>query len=178
MHSELLHTLIRTNLCWLEQAIELVDSISDAQYGNSPAGLSPHKAGAHLRHVLDFYDSFLAGVETGLVDYDARRRDEQTAVDRRFALERMHRLSSQLERLMGGVSRESLLVRVEDASEGLSCDPWMESSVLRELQTLSSHTIHHFALIAITLRAHGVELDSRFGMAPSTLRHQERLVAA
>jgi len=47
----------------------------------------------------------------------------------------------------------------------------MESSVSRELQVLSSHTIHHFALIAMTLRLHGVEMDPDFGMAPSTLRY-------
>jgi hypothetical protein len=47
----------------------------------------------------------------------------------------------------------------------------MESSISRELQVLSSHTIHHFALIAITLRMHGVEMDPDFGMAPSTLRY-------
>jgi hypothetical protein len=47
----------------------------------------------------------------------------------------------------------------------------MPSSISRELQVLSSHTIHHFALIAMTLRMHGVELDAEFGMAPSTLRY-------
>jgi hypothetical protein len=48
----------------------------------------------------------------------------------------------------------------------------MVSSVRRELQALSSHTIHHFALMAVTLRAHGLEVDPAFGMSPSTLRYQ------
>jgi len=39
------------------------------------------------------------------------------------------------------------------------------------LQVLSSHTVHHFALIAMTLRLHGVEMEPGFGMAPSTLRY-------
>ena len=60
---------------------------------------------------------------------------------------------------------------MEDAEANAIPDSYMESSVSRELQVLSSHTIHHFALIAITLRMHGVELDSDFGMAPSTLRY-------
>src|SRR5437588_542470 len=50
-------------------------------------------------------------------------------------------------------------------------DCFMESSISRELQALSSHTVHHFALIAMTLRMHGVETDADFGMAPSTLRY-------
>ena len=48
----------------------------------------------------------------------------------------------------------------------------MTSSIGRELQALSSHTIHHFALMAMTLQALGFQLDRDFGMAPSTLRYQ------
>jgi len=40
------------------------------------------------------------------------------------------------------------------------------------LQALSSHTIHHFALIAVTLRLHGIQVDPNFGMSPSTLRYR------
>ena len=62
-------------------------------------------------------------------------------------------------------------VRMEDATAGLVREQFMESSISRELQVLSSHTIHHFALIAMTLRLHGIEMDPDFGMAPSTLRY-------
>ena len=52
-----------------------------------------------------------------------------------------------------------------------NADVWLVSSIGRELQALSSHTIHHFALIAITLRLHGVEVSPDFGMSPSTLTY-------
>ena len=48
----------------------------------------------------------------------------------------------------------------------------MTSSIGREMQALASHTVHHFALIAMTLQALGFHLDRDFGMAPSTLRYQ------
>jgi hypothetical protein len=35
---------------------------------------------------------------------------------------------------------------------------------------LCSHAVHHFALIAMILRAHGIDVDPKFGVAPSTLR--------
>ena len=38
---------------------------------------------------------------------------------------------------------------------------------------LSSHTIHHFALIGITLRESGLAVDPDFGVANSTLRNCE-----
>ena len=61
-----------------------------------------------------------------------------------------------------------LAVRMENAET----DVWLASSIGRELQALSSHTIHHFALIAVTLRLHGIVVDPDFGMSPSTLRYQ------
>jgi hypothetical protein len=60
---------------------------------------------------------------------------------------------------------------MEDAEASDVRECFMESSISRELQVLSSHTVHHFALIAMTLRMHGVEMDADFGMAPSTLRY-------
>ena len=60
---------------------------------------------------------------------------------------------------------------MEDADPRDFDNSFMESSISRELQVLSSHTIHHFAMIAMTLRFHGIEIDPEFGMAPSTLRY-------
>src|SRR5262249_43081278 len=67
-----------------------------------------------------------------------------------------------------------LFVRMEDAAGFDLADPFLMSSVTRELMALSSHTIHHFALIAMTLRAHGVVVNPDFGVAPSTLRYREQ----
>jgi hypothetical protein len=47
----------------------------------------------------------------------------------------------------------------------------------RELLFLSSHTVHHFALVAQYCRAAGVEPEQDFGKAPAT-RAFERLAAA
>jgi hypothetical protein len=66
---------------------------------------------------------------------------------------------------------------MEDATDTGLADPFLMSSVGRELQTLSSHTIHHFALIGMTLLAHGVAVDPDFGMAPSTLRYKQSMKA-
>ena len=67
---------------------------------------------------------------------------------------------------------------MEDADAMQVQDRFLTSSIGRELQILSSHTIHHFALIAMTLRAMGYHVDRDFGMAPSTLRFNAALKAA
>ncbi|MFN0105632.1 MAG: DinB family protein [Bryobacteraceae bacterium] len=173
-----LHHLVHVNIGWLDQAVCLVGSLSDSVYAEPPTGFAPHKAGSHLRHILDFYDSFLAGVESGAVDYDARSRDRRTEYDRQFAIVRIREIAKRFLEIDVFSRSESLLVRMEDADVAPGLNPWMKSSVSRELQMLSSHTIHHVALIAVTLTAHGIALDPDFGMAPSTIRFRERQEAA
>jgi uncharacterized damage-inducible protein DinB len=57
--------------------------------------------------------------------------------------------------------------------EGLPEDKvvWSVSSTFRELQFLATHTVHHFALVALLLRQRGVEVPVEMGVAPSTLEH-------
>ncbi|MEO8658169.1 MAG: hypothetical protein ABI693_06850 [Bryobacteraceae bacterium] len=163
--------LIGMNTMWLEQALELLSQLDDTTYTAVPRELAPHRAGSHLRHIVEFYECFLDGVESAHVDYDARRRDpfvEQSRAAAELKIRRiMERLKSEPE-----IMRDCVIwVRMEDAGATGLTDPFMLSSVSRELQVLSSHTIHHFALISATLRALGVYVDSDFGMAPSTLRY-------
>ena len=63
-----------------------------------------------------------------------------------------------------------IAVRPEDAP---NADEFLQSTIARELQVLSSHSIHHFALIAVTLQAFGVSVPPSFGVARSTLRYRE-----
>jgi hypothetical protein len=124
-----------------------------------------------LRHVLEFYQCFLDGMEWSHIDYDSRRRDESIERSRHAASSAIRSIIHALDTRAEVREERIVWVRMEDAEGSGVCDSFMESSVSRELQVLSSHTVHHFALIAVTLRAHGVQMDPDFGMAPSTLRH-------
>lgn len=170
--------LIEANTRWLLQALALLEKVSDEAYAGTPAGLEPHRAGAHLRHILEFYDCFLCGMRTGYIDYDARRRDPVIERSRAEAARRIQEIIASLN--SGSYEHENfiVMVRMEGADELGITGGWLASSVSRELQALSSHTIHHFALIAMTLRAQGVPVDLSFGVAPSTLHHQNRMRAS
>ena len=162
--------MIGINVRWLCQALRLVDRLDDKSYSTTPPGFAPHRAGAHLRHVLEFYQCFLDGLEKSHIDYDARRRDENVENSRAAAASAILSIIRSLETSAALRGQFIVWVRMEDSDRGVR-EPFMESSISRELQVLSSHTIHHFALIAMTLRMHGVEMDPDFGMAPSTLRY-------
>ena len=149
----------------LQQGAAVLQRLDDTQY-NSTRGLPVRSGvGAHFRHCLEFYDNFLNGVAESRVDYQRRERDPLTETDREFALTKIAATIDALENLPAHDGAIALLVRVEDAA----IDSWRNSSVGRELQSLLSHTIHHYALIALMLRLNGVEPGAEFGVAPSTL---------
>ena len=164
-------TLIEVNVRWLRQALQLLDRLDDGVYSTTPRGFAPHRAGANLRHILEFYRCFLEGLESAHIDYDARRRDEAIEYSRAAASAAIQSIIWSLETRQELRLERIVWVRMEDAGASSEIDTLMESSISRELQVLSSHTVHHFALIAMTLRIHGVEMDPDFGMAPSTLRY-------
>ena len=168
-HTPRQSALITTNIRWLRQALRLLERLDDSVYSSTAPGFGPHRVGAHLRHILEFYQCFLDGLDGSHIDYDSRRRDESIERSRHAA---SIAITSIIHALGAHAEQERIVwVRMEDAEASGVANSFMESSISRELQVLSSHTVHHFALIAMTLRAHGVQIDPDFGMAPSTLRY-------
>jgi len=163
--------LIEINVRWLRQALRLLDRLNDVTYSRSPRGMAPHRAGAHLRHILEFYQCFLEGLAGSHIDYDARRRDVHIETRREHAAGAIADIIRDLETSPDLRHERIVWVRMEDCDDSRIREPFMESSISRELQVLSSHTVHHFALIAMTLRLHGIDMDPDFGVAPSTLRY-------
>jgi hypothetical protein len=161
--------LISLNAGWLEDALKLVGRLDDSAFATAPPGLPGQRAGSHLRHILEFYECLFAGLGRGRIDYDARKRDETVENNRRAAGERIRLLVRQLETDARLRRDTNLLVRAEAPGAGTEQAAWLPSTISRELQTLSSHTIHHFALISVILRLHGFHVDANFGMSPSTL---------
>lgn len=153
----------------LAQASALLGRLSDADYvasGGIP-GQSP--IGAHLRHALDHYRSFLAGLSEGKVDYEARHRDSAVEHDRLLAADEVARLREGLEQVATQAGDRELLVNLRSLVDPGAGPDWSRSTLKRELQFLVSHTVHHFAIIRVRLLDLGIDPDEEFGMAPSTI---------
>ena len=165
--------LINNCIGLLQQAFDLIEQI-DHQVYSSTSPISPRAGiGGHLRHVLDFYQSFMSGIGSGRVDYNLRRRDAAVEQDRVQACRRIRETIVELRSLSLAIQDDDdlnhLLVATED--DGATTQSWSASSVLRELDSLQSHTIHHYSLIAMLLRSQAFEPGEEFGVAPSTLKH-------
>ena len=106
----------------------------------------------------------MQGLETGLIDYDRRARDVRIERDRYYAQNRIAATMAAMQGLMPDLSATVLQARQDSPH-------WAVTSLERELQFLLSHTVHHYALIALLLRAQGIEPGKEFGVAPSTLEY-------
>ncbi len=166
-------TLIADNIELIEQGVELIEQLNDSLYSNTNTRYSMSGVGSHFRHCIDFYDSFLAGLKSGRINYDARERDCAVAVNRSAATRKMNAIIDGLHSLRLVDGQKDLQVTLENSVNNDS-PVWSRSSVVRELQSLLSHTTHHYALIALALRLQGFEPCSEFGIAPSTLAHLKK----
>lgn len=166
--------LIDQNAELLFQGVRLLQALPDDAYtAESPAGSDAPALGPHFRHCLDFYLCFLDGLERRVVDYDNRERRADVERDRETAIAALAGVAERLQRLGSG----SLVRRIglrREASKDPEGDDLLESTVGRELQFLASHTVHHYALIALALRLAGRPVPGDFGVAPSTLEHWRR----
>ena len=161
--------LIETNLRWLRQIIELLERMSGDSYVRKADALGAQSIGPQVRHIVEFYESFLKGLQSRRIDYGARKRDRLIEINREAAVDRLRGLSSQL--LAGAECGGdcALWIRVEDSA----LNTYVMSSASRELQELSSHTVHHLALIAMIARMLGLEVDPDLGVSPSTMAHRK-----
>lgn len=160
---------IQLNLEILDQAVEVISALG-GRYSTPPAhGQSP--AGTHLRHVVDHYRAFLAAVDSGRVDYYARRRDPVLESDPGAMEAALIALKDDITELTGRLD-DPLLVATGGPEHADGASGWAASSVRRELSFVLSHTLHHMATIAAIARTLDVPLDDSVGVAHSTLARQ------
>ena len=156
------------NIRLLQQATEVLSTISDEAYCRSLDPIARSGIGMHMRHCLDSYEAFLRGLESGRIDYDHRLRGTAIETDRLEALDRLANFIDRFKALDVAAAPEQLLVCLE--SHGHPEQEWSRSSVRRELQSLVGHTVHHYAIIAMILKLQRIAHPPEFGVASSTLR--------
>lgn len=164
--------LIAENILVLRQGLDLLGRLPDDVYVKTVAPYFTSGVGKHVRHNIDHYEMFLAGVAGACIDYDGRQRDPRFETDRQYAMEKIRRVMAGLENLTAHNGEQIILVKMNDMEENSAATKWSRSTLARELQFLLSHTIHHYALVAIILKIQGVDCHPDFGVAPSTLQYQ------
>jgi uncharacterized damage-inducible protein DinB len=162
--------LIEANRSALAATIAVLDSCTarEHRFEAEPDA----SVGAHVRHILEHYQSLLDGARGGRVDYDARPRQPLLEEDRGAAADFARRLRGRL----AGLTDLDRALDVADRPLPQAPVRVSPSSLGRELQFVLSHTVHHQALIRMRLQVlRGADAcPDGFGVAPSTLHHRDR----
>ena len=151
----------------LQQGLDLIEALSPEDYALNEEHTVWSSPGAHTRHMLDFLDCLLTGLDGQIVDYTARKRRIDVEVSQTVGAREVRRSMESLERLAILDGRLALDVR-SDADQ-----KWSQSTLAREVQFVTAHVVHHHALIRLTLAHRGIEAPHDFGVAPSTRAHQK-----
>lgn len=170
-------TLIASTVGIFQQGEALLAGLSDELYARRLQVAMDASIGSHYRHCLDHFQNLLRCAQTGEVDYDCRERDPRLENERLTALAATQRLSAALSGLPVEMWQRPVQVRSNVAYGDLG--PTVTQSTFgREAVYVVAHAIHHFAMITIICRSVGLKLPPHFGVAPSTLQHQQRATAA
>ena len=165
--------VVRQLLTVLEQGRRFLQALDPELYRLSPAPLAQSPIGAHVRHVLDCCVSLLDGLDGGRIDYDRRERDARLETEPQAALALLGELLRRVAGLADADPHGTLQVKADVPAGAAPTEFWRASTVGREVVHVLSHTVHHYALIAILVRHFGVTPEEDFGVAPSTLRYWE-----
>lgn len=157
----------------LRQGEELLAVISPEAYARRVPLVFNASAGGHYRHCLDHFVSLWRGLEAAAVDYDHRERDPRLETQPGAALKLTRELRRRLETLPIERLDDPVQARCE-VSYAHGQSPVTRSTFARELVYAIAHAIHHYALISVIARVQEVPLPANFGLAPSTVAHEQR----
>lgn len=170
---ELLQSVIET----LRQGETLLAEISDENYTRKLPGAFNASIGGHYRHCMDHFRSLLDAAQSGDLNYDHRERGTLVENDRFAALNATRELVAGWENLNLFFLSRRLNVTCK-TSYSTTGSQSSSSSVGREVMYAVAHAVHHYALIGVMGGIMGLTMPTGFGVAPSTLKHQQETAKA
>lgn len=167
-----------SNSAALAELIHLLSCLPDNIYHQQSLPYPQKKVssiGAHCRHIIEFYHSFLKGAVSGTINYDERARDVKLETDRLLALQEFQNIEQQLTKLMSsGLLTTAFYLQTQvDTKSTIT----IETTLERELVFLQSHSVHHQAMIALLMHCFELPVPKEFGVATSTRTHHQQLEA-
>ena len=150
----------------LQKGIYLLNALNVQQYCDTTVAPYYSSIGSHMRHILDFYDCILDGLENNRIDLTHRRRDLETEQVCEKATKRIVEIDRRLKNLHTATSLEQPVAVVDDLGGG---SVTFSSTLGALLAQANSHTIHHYAIINYILASLDISVnDGDFGYNPTT----------
>lgn len=161
---------IQANIHLIEDIIQLINLFDEQEYGKSLDVFEGASVGKHIRHVHEFYKTIVDGLQSNLLDYSDRARDQQTELNSAYAVDRFLELITMIKLAS---PEKALKVLTDFDCTGNSRRTEVVSSYGRELMYAYDHAIHHLAIIKIGMKLAfpHINLSDQFGMAPSSIQY-------
>lgn len=139
--------------------------LNDEQLCNKEIAPYYSSVGSHIRHILDFYNCIINGVDDRFVDLTARERDEMIENHCDCAINAVDDILLYLKNL-NTVDLSMLLEVKDDLGNGSITLQYTLGALLAQA---NSHTIHHYAIINYILSQLNITIeDGSFGYNPTT----------
>lgn len=152
--------------------VQLSDSLSQLsqqQYSQSCKTLFNNTIGQHVRHIIELFQCLENGYDTGIVNYEKRKRDTLIETDKELA----DRLLLEIHKGLGKPNKTLTLEACYDdhVTEAIA----IETNYFREVAYNLEHTIHHMALIRVGItEISNIQLPEDFGVASSTVKYRKQ----
>ena len=153
----------------LTQLADLAEKLSDEDFSRDLPVLLNNSIGKHYRHIIEFYGILLAGLRSGMVNYDSRKHDPELEQDRGKCMELLKRIRIDLFSSISGREMELRVCYSMNTDDSIL----ITTNMHRELVYNIEHAIHHMAIIRIALQHdfRSIVVDQHFGFAYSTIKH-------
>jgi len=150
----------------LNELTDLLSQLNDDDYCCPCHDLSNATIGEHTRHIIEMFQCLENQYETGIVNYDNRKRDYAIQSNTAFAKDCIATILNQVDK----ENKELQIQQIVDGEELL-----IQSNYQRELLYNLEHCIHHQALIKVAIiQSNSVAIDQNFGVARSTIEYRKQ----
>ena len=151
------------------QLSQSLRELRNPEYIHQSKILSNATIGQHVRHVIELFQCLDKGYDSGIVNYEKRKRDYRIETDKDVALQLMTELYARLDR-----PNKDLVLEAEDYCDTVETVS-VPTNYYRELAYNLEHTIHHMALIRVGINeVSSVQLPEEFGVAYSTIKYRQQ----
>lgn len=149
------------------QLTESLNQLTNDEYVQPSRILFNASIGQHVRHIIELFLCLEKGYESGVVNYEKRKRDYQIETNKELAVQLLKDIYHRLEK-----PNIDLVMEAEDYEDkaGVVSIP---SNYYREIAYNLEHTIHHMALIRVGINeVSSINLPQEFGVAYSTIKYR------
>ncbi len=150
------------------QLNEMLQMLSKEQYTQPVKLLSGATIGQHLRHIIELFICLNKGYESGIVNYDDRKRDPPIETDKEFAGQLLQEISQSLNK------PDKALMLQSSYDDSTNSTITIHTNYFREVVYNLEHTVHHMALIRVgIMEISDIQLAEGFGVASSTIKYRK-----